>query len=83
MSSLQNRLSKQLAARGVKNSKGVATGLLRKRGQMDASGHLNSEGKKRQKLGAAGRAKSRAAKAAGRKPNDYKYNKKTNRATVK
>jgi hypothetical protein len=61
----------------------MARGLLKKRGQMDTKGNLTAEGKKREKMGAAGRAKDRAAKYSGRKSSDYKYNAKTNRATVK
>jgi hypothetical protein len=46
-------------------------------------GKLTSKGKARQALGADGRAKDRAAKQSGRKTSDYKYNKQTNRATLK
>lgn len=50
---------------------------------MDSKGKLTSDGKKRQAMGASGRAKDRAAKKSGHSTNDYKYNKKTNRATLK
>jgi hypothetical protein len=46
-------------------------------------GKLTSKGKARQALGAAGRAKDRAAKNSGRKTSEFKYNAKTNRATLK
>lgn len=59
----------------------MAVGLLKKRGQMSASGSLTAKGKARQALGAAGRAKDRAAKASGGSAKNYKYNPKTNRAT--
>lgn len=61
----------------------MAYALLKKQGNMDASGKLTSKGKKRQAMGAAGRAKDRAAKASGRSAKAYKYNKRTNRATLK
>lgn len=83
MSALPKRLTRQLASRGVKNAKGVAASLLKKRGHMTEDGKLTKEGKKRQKLGNAGRAKDRAAKKSGRKSKDFKYDKKTNRATLK
>lgn len=82
-SKLQTRLTRQLAARGVKGAAGMADALLKKRGQLSASGTLTTKGKARQALGAAGRAKDRAAKASGGKTSDYKYNPKTNRATKK
>lgn len=53
-------------------------GILKK-----GSEELTEYGKKRQSMGAAGRAKDRAAKRSGRKPSEYKYNAKTNRATLK
>lgn len=83
ISKLQKRLSKQLKDRGVKNSDGVAYGLLKKRGQADAKGKLTSKGKKRQKLGNKGRAIDRASKRSGHSKNEYKYNPKTNMASLK
>lgn len=81
-SKLQVRLTRQLASKGVKDAKGVAIGLLTKRGDMK-DGTLTAHGKSRQALGNAGRAKDRAAKAGGGMPSDYSYNAKTNRATKK
>lgn len=81
MSKLSQRLTRQLASRGVKNASGMAEALLKKRGQTDNKGKLTAKGKHRQALGAGGRAKDRAAKAGGGKPSDYKYNARTNRAT--
>lgn len=83
MPALENRLTRQLASRGVKGARGMAIALLKKRGQMNSKGELTSEGKKRQKMGNAGRAKDRAAKKSGKSTKAYKYNKKTNRATLK
>lgn len=61
----------------------MAAALLKKRGQMNADGELTQKGKKRQALGNDGRAKDRAAKRSGKKASDYKYNSRTNRATLK
>lgn len=81
---LLKRLTAQLRGRGEKNPKSLAVALLRKQGNMKKdSTELTSKGKKRQAMGAAGRAKDRAAKASGRKPEDFKYSKQTNRAKVK
>ena len=82
-SKLETRLTRQLAAKGVKGANNMAKGLLKKRGQMNAAGELTAKGKERQSLGNAGRAKDRAAKASGHKPSDYKYNPKTNSAKLK
>lgn len=85
MSKLETRLTRQLAAKGMKNAKGAAIGFLKERGQMNDDGSLTAEGKKRQAMGADGRAKDRAAKQSdgAHKASDYVYDKKTNRATLK
>lgn len=80
--SLRHRLSRQLAARGVKGSQVVADRLLEKRGQLK-DGKLTPKGEARQALGNEGRAKDRAARYSGRKPSDFAYNPKTNRTRVK
>lgn len=82
MEGLKERLSNQLRVKGVQHPEIIAEHLLEKRGQMK-NGHLTAEGKKRQSMGRAGRAKDRAAKESGGKSEDYKYNPKTNRATKK
>lgn len=83
MSALIGRLTRQLASKGVKGAKNMAVGLLKKYGSVNSKGKLTAKGKKRQALGAAGRAKSRSAKYNGGKASDYTYNKQTNRATKK
>lgn len=83
MPQLLTRLTRQLASKGVKGAKSMATSLMKKNGQLDAKGQLTAKGKKRQALGKDGRAKDRAAKYSGNKASDYKYNPKTNRATKK
>lgn len=64
-------------------SKSMAIALLKKRGHMNDDGSLTAEGKKRDSMTAAERAKDRAAKKDGRKPSDYSYNPKTNTAKVR
>jgi hypothetical protein len=83
-SALQTRLTRQLASRGVKDAKGMAIGLLTKRGDLKG-GELTDKGKSRQALGNDGRAKDRESRYSGgkNKPSDYKYNAKTNAATLK
>ena len=84
MPKIKDRLVKQLKAKGVKNPHAVATKKLQEAGNMKkGTNKLTAKGKKRQAMGASGRAKSRAAKASGRKASEYKYSSKTNRATVK
>lgn len=81
---LLERLSRQLAAKGNKNSKQMSASILNKQGSMKGS-KLTPHGEKRQALGNGGRAKDRAAKAtkANDKPSDFTYNAKTNRAKKK
>lgn len=83
MSALLDRLTRQLASKGVKGARNMAVGLLKKRGQMSDDGKLTAKGKARQKLGNGGRAKDRASKSSGHSSKDYNYNPKTNRATLK
>lgn len=83
MPKIEDRLTRQLAAKGTKNARGMAIALLKKQGTLSSSGDLTAKGKQRQAMGADGRAKDRAAKASGHKPSDYKYNPKTNSATLK
>ena len=80
---LTKRLTRQLASKGVKDAKGMAVALLKKRGDMAANGALTQHGKKRQAMGAAGRAKDRAARESGKQASDFTYNAKTNRGMVK
>jgi hypothetical protein len=84
-SKLETRLTRQIAARGEDDAKEIARGLLIKRGHIKPDGTLTAEGKKRQDLGNDGRAKDRESKYSGgkNKPSDYKYNAKTNAATLK
>lgn len=83
MPKIVDRLARQLAAKGNKNSYGMAVGILRKYGELDAHGNLTPKGKARQALGAAGRAKSRASVKSGKPMSSYSYDKKTNTAKLK
>jgi len=80
------RLRSKLKAKGMNagQAAAVANKTLQRSGVLKGgSMSLTSKGKKRQKMGAAGRAKDRAAKGSGRSTRDYVYSKKTNRATLK
>lgn len=80
------RLVEQLQAKGM--SAGSANAIARKKLQESGnlkkgSDEMTAKGKKRSEMGAAGRAKDRAAQKSGRKASEYKYNPRTNRATLK
>lgn len=72
MPKLLDRLTQQ-----VGGNRQLAAAILNKRGDMKGS-KLTAHGAERQALGAAGRAKDRAAKRSGGDPNDYAYNPRTN-----
>lgn len=74
-------LVKRLAAQVGDES--FAYALLKKRGDTDAKGNLTTKGRKRDAMTASERAKDRAAKGSGRAVKDFKFNPKTNRATLK
>ena len=81
-----DRLVQQLKDRGVEKNRAfaIATSQLQKAGVLKkGTQDLTKKGEKRQEMGAAGRAKDRAAKKDGNKPSDYKYNSRTNIATLK
>lgn len=84
--SILDRLVGQLRKQGmsIAMANAVARKKLREAGILKKnSEELTAYGKKRQAMGAAGRAKDRAAKRSGRKATEYKYNAKTNGATLK
>lgn len=84
MPKLLERLVSQLKAKGMGDAKAyaVATSTMEKSGNMK-DGKLTAKGQARQAMGAAGRAKDRAAKASGKSSNAFNYSSKTNRATLK
>jgi hypothetical protein len=80
------RLESQLADKGFSagSAAAIARSTLQKSGSLKkGSQELTKKGKKRQKMGAAGRAKHRAAKKSGRKASEYKYNPRNNQATLR
>lgn len=80
------RLVDQLKVRGLSEGAAQATARkkMREAGNLKpGSDELTPKGKRRQEMGAAGRAKDRAAQASGHKAGDFKYSTRTNRATLK
>ena len=76
---LIDRLSDQVGSRDEAIKILIARGHLEKDGKT-----LTAEGKRRDNMTAAERAIDRAMKASGNKnPNAYRYDSKTNRATLK
>jgi hypothetical protein len=86
MPAILDRLVKQLQAKGHSKSSAyaIATKSLQKSGNLKkGTQKATAKGEKRGAMTPGQRAKSRAAKASGKKPSSYKYNAKTNRATKK
>ena len=75
---LIDRLAEQVGSRSA------ALTILQKRGQVDSEGNLTAAGQKRDNMTAEQRAKDRAAKRSKRRrPSDFKYDPRTNRATLR
>lgn len=74
---LVDRLMAQVGDRGM------AIGILKKRGDMNASGELTAKGTKRNNMTAEERAKDRASKASGKPAGSFKYNPATNSTRLK
>lgn len=87
MPKILDRLVSQLQTKGMpkREAFAVAVSQQQKAGNLKkGSQTLTPKGKKRQAMGAAGRAKDRAAAASGTHAvKDYNYNPRTNRATLK
>jgi hypothetical protein len=88
MPKILERLVSQLEAKGKPKSSAfaIATSQLQKHGVLKhGSQELTSKGAQRQAMGAAGRAKDRAAKYSGGKhvANEYGYDSRSNIATLK
>lgn len=86
MPSILDRLIKQLRAKGYSNSAAhaIAVKKLQESGNLKkGSTKPTAKGVKRGKMTPGERAKDRASKKSGRSTKDYKYNKATNRATLK
>ena len=73
---LVNRLTAQVG------SKSFAISLLKKRGDMTASGDLTAQGESRNSMTAEQRATDRASKESGKPKSSYTYDSKTNRSTL-
>jgi|AACY02.3.fsa_nt_gi hypothetical protein len=76
------RLMRQMRSKGAKNAYAAAYAALNRAGLMKGK-KLTAKGRRRNAMTPAQRAKARAAKASGRSPRAYKYNKRTNRARLK
>lgn len=86
MPAILERLVKQLQAKGKSKSSAfaIATSALQKSGNLKkGSQKPTSKGTKRGKMTPSERAKDRESKRTKHKKSDYKYNSKTNRATLK
>jgi hypothetical protein len=57
--------------------------ILKRRGQMDEKGNLTAKGKARNNMTASERAIDRESRRSGRRKTEYKYDPRTNRATLK
>lgn len=77
----RNSLVDRLAAQV--RSKSFAIALLKKRGDLTASGELTAKGKARDAMTAEERAIDRASKQSGKPSSDYTYDPTTNRATLR
>ena len=83
MPAILDRLVSQLQAKGhdKKSAFAIATRSLQRAGDLKpGTQEATPQGARRGAMGAAGRAKLRAARAQGGKSSDYIYSSKTNRA---
>lgn len=86
MPKILERLVSQRQAKGMDKGRAyaTATSTLQKSGVLKkGTQDLTKKGETRQGLGAAGRAKDRAARASGKSPSAYAYNQLTNIARLK
>jgi hypothetical protein len=86
MPKILDRLESQLAAKGMGKAQAAATAtsVLQKAGDLKKGSTVaTAKGAARGEMGAAGRAKDRAAKAGGHKASEYAYNQLTNTARLK
>lgn len=86
MQTILERLISQLIAKGMPKPKAiaVATSTLQRTGSLKpGTQELTQKGKERSAMGAAGRAKDRAAKQFGGSATDYIYDQLTNVARRK
>ena len=86
MPAILERLVSQLRAKGKSKDAAfaIATSALQKSGNLKkGSTEPTAKGKRRGAMTPAARAKDRAAKKSKHKTSDYKYNSKTNVATLR
>lgn len=86
MPAILERLVSQLKAKGKSASAAyaIATSTLQKSGNLKKnSTKATAKGKKRGAMTPSQRAKDRASKRSKHKPSDYKYNPKSNLATLR
>lgn len=86
MPKILERLVSQLKAKGKSASAAyaIATSALQKSGNLKKnSTEATAKGKRRGNMTPAARAKDRAAKKSKHKTSEYKYNSKTNLATLR
>lgn len=86
MPKILERLVSQLRAKGKSKSSAyaIATKALQRSGNLKpGTQKATAKGKRRGNMTPSARAKDRAAKKSGHKTSDYKYNRKTNLATLK
>lgn len=74
---LIDRLSAQVGGRQK------ALAILKRRGDIDDQGNLTAKGKARDRMTAGERAIDRAKKVSGKPASRYKYDPRTNRATLR
>jgi hypothetical protein len=77
----KHQLVKRLAAQV--GNEDMAIAILKSRGDMNEKGELTRKGLARDNMTSEQRAIDRAAKRSGRSVSEYKYNPRTNRATLK
>lgn len=86
MPAILERLVKQLRAKGKSKDAAyaIATSALQKSGNLKkGSTEATAKGKKRGAMTPGERAKDRASKRSKHKTSEYKYNSRTNRATLR
>lgn len=86
MPKILERLVSQLEAKGKtkQSAFAIATSTLQKSGSLKrGSQELTPKGKARSEMGAAGRAKDRAAAVSNHKASEYTYNQMKNTARLK
>lgn len=86
MPKILDRLVSQLKNKGASEKQAYAmavAGLQKAKVLKKGTTELTEYGKKRNSMSAADRAKERASRESGKPVKNYKYNPRTNRATLK